>query len=104
MNSRSTGRNNDIKVCSWNKRVQKEHAKNIGKSIALHLFHDFTNDPTYQGPSFTWEKFPKMCNRTASSMAFMHFPGNVSGLLHSYAGRCAERYAKLLLKETKATP
>jgi hypothetical protein len=45
----------------------------IGKSYATSLFQDMQN-PAYRGPNFTWENFPEMAARLASTSAFMKFP------------------------------
>ncbi len=46
----------------------------IGKTYAATMFQEFSDNPGYRGPNFTWDEFPDLVTRMATSSTFLYFP------------------------------
>ena len=51
-----------------------EKLQELGKSYAEGMFQEFSENPGYKGPNFTWDEFPEMVARMARVSAFQYFP------------------------------
>lgn len=55
------------------RKRNKEIAIDIGIAWAEDLFKDFSENPEYRGPHFTWKCFPEIAANLAEANCFMSF-------------------------------
>jgi len=80
--------------------ADKEKLREIAKVYTVSLFNDMQN-PAYRGPNFTWEGFPEMAARLASTSAFMYFSDAKTPTAEdeAFVARVAKQLAARLVKQ-----
>ena len=68
----------------------KARVTTVAEDLAKAIYQDFKDNPQYQGPKFTWEKFPKMASRIVKTSLFMYFK---DGQIDEQAEQLAEQIA-----------
>lgn len=74
----------------------------IAKTMIDTLFHDMQN-PQFQGPAFTWEKFPKLAKSRVETELFLYYsevPAEYPDI-QKKAGEYAVKYANELLEKQR---
>ena len=83
---------------------KQQKLQEIGKTYATSMFHEFVENPGYQGPNFTWDEFPEMVARMATVSAFQYFPDTekLTQEDEAVAATAARETATELLKQHNA--